>query len=78
MFHIISPALKGAWHLHGLTGSVVGHRSIVSGFKPQPVYVRKVFHHSLCLMAFGGHSAHLAYVVYKSLAVKQQDLKNLF
>ena len=52
--------------LHGLTGSMVNHRSIAPGFKPWPDYVRRVFYLWLCLIIFGGHSAHLAYFVHKS------------
>ena len=37
-------------HLHGLTGSAVGHRSIVPGFRPHPGYVRRVFHLALRLI----------------------------
>ena len=51
---------------HGLSFSVVGHRSIATGFKPRPGYVRRVFHLSLRLVTFGGRSAHLAYLVHKS------------
>ena len=50
------------WHLHGLTGSAIGHRSIAPGFKPLPWlgYVRRVFHLSLCLITYEGHPLHLA------------------
>ena len=52
--------------LHGLAGSTVGQRSVAPGFNPCPGYVRGVFHLSLCLINFGGRSAHLTYLVYKS------------
>ena len=52
--------------LQRLTGSAVGHRSIVSGLKPLPGYVRRVFHLSVRLIIIGGRSAHLAYLVHKS------------
>jgi len=51
--------------LLGLTGIVVGHRSIAPGFKPWLGYVRRVFHLLLCLITLGGRSAHLAYHVRK-------------
>ena len=38
------------WCFHGLSDSVVDHRSIAPGFKPQPDYVRMVFHPSFCLV----------------------------
>jgi len=44
----------------------LGHRSIAPGFKPRLGYVRRVFHLSLHLITFGGHSSHLAYLVHKS------------
>ena len=43
------------WWFHGLTVSMVGHKSIAPGFKPQPGYVIRVFHISLRLIT---HSAH--------------------
>jgi len=52
--------------LHGLTGSMVGHRFIEYGIKPQLAYVRRVFNLSLHLIAFGGCQAHLADLVHKS------------
>jgi len=52
-------------HLHGLTGSAVGHRSILPGFKPWSGYFRRVFHLSLRSITVGGHSAHLPYLVPK-------------
>jgi len=52
--------------LHGLTGSVVGHRCIAPGFRPWPGYVRRVFHLLLRLITIGGHWAHSAYRVHKS------------
>jgi len=58
----------------GLTGSKVGCRFIGPGFKPQPGYVRRLFHLSLCLITFGGHSADLAYLVHIKVAIKQQHL----
>ena len=51
-------------HLHCLTGSVVGHISTAPGFRLG--YVGRVFHISLCLITFGGRSAHLVYIVHKS------------
>ena len=47
--------------------TVVGHISIAPGFKPRQGYVRKVFRLSPRLIAFGGHSAHLAYFVLKGV-----------
>ena len=55
-----------AVHLHGLTGSAVGHISIAPGFKPRPGYARRLFHLSLRLFTFGGRSAHLAHLVHKN------------
>ena len=46
--------------------STVGHKSIAPGFKPWLGYVRRVFHLSLHRITFGGHWAHLAYLVHKS------------
>ena len=50
---------------YGLTSSTIDHRFITPGFKPRPGYVRRVFHISLCLIAFGYSSVHLAHHVYK-------------
>jgi len=53
-------------HLHGPTGSAVGHRSIAPGFKPRSDYVRRVFPLSLRFIILGGRSAHLKYLVHKN------------
>ena len=50
---------------HGLTGSAAGHQSIAPRFKPRLAYVGRMFHLSIRLITFGGHSAHLAYPVQK-------------
>ena len=44
--------------LHGLIGSVLGQRYITRGFKPQSVYIRRVFHLSIRLITYEGRSAN--------------------
>ena len=48
----------------GLTGSPIGHPSIVYGFKPWPGYIIKMFHISLRLITFKGRPANLAYLLH--------------
>ena len=58
-----------AARLPGLTGSAVGYGSIIPGLKPGRGFIRMAFRLSLRLIAFGGRSAHLAYLVHRNLVL---------
>ena len=48
------------------SGSGLDHRSLSPVFESRRGHVWRLFHLSLCLISFGGCSAHLAYHVHKS------------
>jgi len=47
-------------------GSVLDHRSLPPVFESRREHIWRMFHLWLRFITFGGHSAHLAYRVYKS------------
>ena len=51
---------------HGLTDSMLDHRSVAPEFESHRGHIWRVFHLCHCFIIFGGHSAHLAYHVNKS------------
>ena len=64
--------------IKGASLVAVSHRSVAPGLKLGNDYVRRVFHPSIRLIAVGGRSAHLAYIVRKICSKTETFIFDLF
>jgi len=71
---VLESCVSDPFHLHGLTGRTVGHRSIGHRFKPQLGYIRMIFHLSPQFITIRQLVGSFGLPCAQKVAVKQQHL----